>query len=648
MLINKLFALSLLTTSWFLGLLSAFYFQFSISDTLWFVAGILLLLAIGLRTGRLMKKKQRRLATTALAFYTIGSLYFSLNDYRINASVDKDATTASYLVKVLEVGREDFQSQNLLVKVIRREEKGLLVDREFKFLLRVNDPEPYYRVDDRLVVEGELSEIENNNNPGEFNASWYYLTKGIRHRMFVYGDQTAYVDNAWSVGGMFVRWRDYLSSLMEKHLDGDFLGVSKALLLGDKEDLDKDVMDAFSNTGSVHVLAVSGLHVGLLLYILQAILSQFSRWLTKRQAILIAIVLVWTYGFLTGASPAVMRAVFMFSVVAIGSLMGKKSTGMLSLLISAFLLSLWDPWVMFDIGFQLSFAAMLGVFLLYPRIYKLLEPKNKTLKWLWEGNAVGLAATAFTTPITLYYFYQFPNYFLLANFGVMVFGFLVLLFGLIFLFSSALPVVSIIAAILFSFTILGLLLWVRWVDELPGAVSGGFHVPLSLSLVALLLVFGFCLHTKRKTVHFALWGGVLIISCLLAVGRSNYFEEEQLIFLNSNQFIVVLKTPEGCVACYEPRFGHANLEPQAIKDFKRYSGQHVKVIALQSGTKLRYGNHTLRLNKERFGWEVKCDRKDFFFQTYGALNLDPNVLHNLKLKKQLNGGKICFPDFLRL
>jgi len=562
----------------------------------------------------------------------LGAIYFHINDYRFQSVTE---TSEVYIVRVTESKTVGFDTQQLKVKVLCTENKGKLVKTGFDLILSVSGAEMTYAADDVLAVSAQLEPIENKQNPGEFDAEWYYLTKGIRHRAFVNAFDVEKVKFEPTIGGTFVRWREYLSELMAEHLDGDFLGVAQALLLGDKDNLTDDVMRSFSNTGAMHVLAVSGLHVGLILIVLNAILSKFSRFVPKRNALLFSILLIWVYGFVTGASPAVMRAVFMFSVVAIGDLSGRKSSGTISLCISAIVLSAIDPWVMFDIGFQLSFLAMLGVFLLYPKIKGLIVVKSKYLLWFWDGNAVGLAATAFTTPLTLFYFYQFPNYFLLANVGVMVFGFLVLLAGIIFLASSPIPVISSLVAILFCFTILGLLLWVGWVEKLPGSVSGGFHLSLPELIIGLSLVMCFAL-TKTRKLNNYLWFGVAALVMFVSFNRMKEMEKQQVIFLNSNELVMVIKTNTGTVGLYSPRYGHALKVPRTLIDYQRYSGLNMKMYAVENNCKLKVGENDISVNKKRFGLQVELNDKKYFYQTYGNPKRGKNIILNNKLREFVN------------
>jgi competence protein ComEC len=160
------------------------------------------------------------------------------------------------------------------------------------------------------------------------------------------------------------------------------------ILLGDKSYLNLELKDAFSGAGAMHLLAVSGLHVGIFLVILQWIFKTFGRKLPRWFRFLLIVAVLWLYAGITGFSPSVNRAVTMFSFVAMGTLLGRRYNSMDGLLASAMILLAIKPYYLFDIGFQLSYFAMLGIFLFSPLIERSLPIKKKWLQFIWSGTAV--------------------------------------------------------------------------------------------------------------------------------------------------------------------------------------------------------------------------------------------------------------------
>ena len=156
--------------------------------------------------------------------------------------------------------------------------------------------------------------------------------------------------------------RNYLRSALRAHLSGAELAISLALILGDNSMLDKEIRDSFTNTGALHVLAVSGLHISIIMQILMAALAVFSGVLSRRVAVILLIGIMWWYAAITGLSPSVLRAVIMFTVLSIAQLSGRNYDSLNTLLFTAFVLVLWNPLTVFDIGFQLSFWRCLASF----------------------------------------------------------------------------------------------------------------------------------------------------------------------------------------------------------------------------------------------------------------------------------------------
>ncbi|MEL7145099.1 MAG: ComEC/Rec2 family competence protein, partial [Bacteroidota bacterium] len=207
--------------------------------------------------------------------------------------------------------------------------------------------------------------------------------------------------------------------------------------LGIKDDLDKELKSAYSAAGAMHVLAVSGLHVG----IIQLLLSWVLGFLKKRKKgklafVILSLLALWFYAFVTGLSPSVLRATTMFSIILIGQQAIRNHNIYNSLAVSAFLILLYSPMMIRDVGFQLSYIAVFGIVSLQPRISAILNPENYLLKKTWDITCVSLAAQMATLPISIYYFHQFPSYFLLSNLLVIPSAFIILMSGLFMLCSS--------------------------------------------------------------------------------------------------------------------------------------------------------------------------------------------------------------------
>ena|GEM_PF-2253437 len=568
----------------------------------------------------------------SLTFLSLGLIVFCLKDYRFfdHAIGSKTGSEQVFTGEVLERKAGIGGRQQLLIEVQELKSGDLIVPVNGKVIVDVMDEAQSFEAGQIVAVSGELTPFENKNNPGEFDAVTFYRSRKVAAHLFSSGFSIAVTGETHSMNRYFTEWRNYLAKLMEEELDGDFLAISKALILGDKSGLDNELMSSFSSTGAMHVLAVSGLHIGLILLLFQKVLNLFSRWITKRQGILIAIVLIWIYGGLTGASPSVMRAVVMFSILSAGQLLRRQNHPLNVLALSAIVLITFDPWMLFDLGFQLSYAAMVGIFLLYRPIVDAWAPSGKLLRMTWEGTAVGLAATIVTTPLTLFWFYQFPNYFALANLGVMVFGFAVLMVGLIFLFTSWIPFLIKIVALVFSFSVVGLVYWINWVDALPGAVSGGFHLTTWEMAVAYLLIFAWILHLNKKLINRWLLSGLTFaLVCFWTVNRSQVLRSDSFIIFNSNQFTAVLKKDNHLIAFYDKKWNGSWKVPRELESYAKYVGCPLKIIPLsEDEVKLAGKDLHISMIKSKEGIAIRFKDRNWLYRTSGTPGLkdDPRLL----------------------
>jgi competence protein ComEC len=271
---------------------------------------------------------------------------------------------------------------------------------------------------DRLLLSGQIKLLEEPLNPSDFNYRYYLSTKDIHHRLYITKWHVIPItkgsDNpfTWSY-----RARNWCNSIIRKYIkDKKNYGVAEALLLGYKYDIDTNLNQVFARTGTLHVLAVSGMHVGLIFGVLNWLFGLLFK-KSKRSILQFALILscIWSYAFLCGLGPSIVRASIMISFVSLARLSKRKTNTFNLLAASAFFLWLLDPMSLFDPGFQLSYGAVLGIILVYPLIRVYTQHRNIILKYCLELMALSIASQTFTWPISLFYFGQFPNLFLLAN-----------------------------------------------------------------------------------------------------------------------------------------------------------------------------------------------------------------------------------------
>ncbi len=498
-------------------------------------------------------------------------------------------------------------------------------------ILTLDTLEGKYVIGDFLAFNTQIDPFRNEANPGSFDAEYYYETHHYIGRAFIASNRIAKIGSRENVTVFFSKWQDQIGNKLKSWLPESVAGIGVALLLGNKADIDPEVLDSFSNTGAMHVLAVSGLHVGIILIIFQYILGFFSRWISKKQAILFSVVLIWAFGLLSGASPSVIRAVVMFSILALGQVLSRKNNGMNNLILSAIVLLMYDPYYLFDIGFQLSYVALIGIILFQNPIYQLIYFKQKWLDWIWKGSAVGIAATIATTPFMLYWFHQFPNYFLLSNIVVMLLGFIVLLFLIILIFAAWIPYVNSLIIFLTALSLQALVVGIQLVDEIPGGVSGGFELNFAQFLILGVLI-GYCFHKlliQQILPKIALTGLAL---CMLFISweREVKFEKDELMVFSNKSFCGIIQY-KGKIITFAEDIPKNRQILQTLKNAVRDSGLSLsRSIILKSENNLFLDGTEISFYKEKNGWKFTIDSREFNYQMSGT----PEHKHQKELLSQ--------------
>lgn len=345
----------------------------------------------------------------------IASLAWFSNYFSSFTEVKYSETPQIYIATLLE---EPQLSSNRLTVVVQ------LIDGEMTskaLLVVIKDSLTRWKnmnTGDLVLFKALLKVPEKPRNPASFDESEYLRRKGIHLKAIINLSQLKIIQKgSFSLTRVAGKIRDYLIELFTRAgVEEQRLAVLVALTLGQKGMLDFDTRNNFGGAGAMHVLAVSGLHVGIIYFVFDMLIGLFFKKKKKnwRKSVFV-IVLLWFYAFVTGFSPSVNRATTMFSLVSLGAAFSQKSQTYNTISITAFALLYLNANVLYDIGFQLSFAAVIGIVYFQPIIKPFYKTENFVMKWIWELIVVSISAQIGTLPLSLYYFGQFPVYFLLAN-----------------------------------------------------------------------------------------------------------------------------------------------------------------------------------------------------------------------------------------
>lgn len=396
---------------------------------------------------------------------------------------------------------------------------------------------------DKICINKNLQQIKNSGNPGAFNYQRYAAFQQTFHNVFLKDkDWVLLKDKNVNAFKQFIfTTREKILTTLRKNLDAnkDELGIAEALLIGYTNDLDKDLVQAYSNTGVVHIIAISGMHLGLIYVMLVWLFARMplikkSKWL---QAIMILSCL-WLFSLLTGGAASVLRSAVIFSFITLGkTVFTKKSSTYNSLAASAFVMLVYNPYYLWDVGFQLSYLAVTGIVIFQKPIYNLWYVKNKVGNKIWEMIAITLAAQILTFPICIYYFHQFPNLFLITNLIAVPLSTIILYAEIALVALSWIPFVGVYIG-----KITGGLVWlmnkiILWINNFSFAVWDKIPANILSTWLLYATVIGlsaWLMNKNKKVLRFSLFA-LLAFVMVHAYGNWQIKNQQKLIVYNVPQ-----------------------------------------------------------------------------------------------------------------
>ncbi len=353
-----------------------------------------------------------------------------------------------------------------------------------------------------IEFSSRIDSLDMPKNPFGFDYSQYLQLNGVQGSIFLNPGEWKLVDG--SVHGLkqhALNARQTLVGLLEKAgLEGNELGLASTLVLGYKSSIDAEVKQSYMNAGAMHVLAVSGMHVGIVCAVLELLMMALGGNLAFRLKRVLIILLLWTYAFITGLSPSVLRATVMFTFVELGRLIRREMSIYNTLAASAFLLLAINPDMLFKAGFQLSYAAVVGIVTLQPRIVSLIRVnrKRRILRYVWELTAVSVAAQIATLPFCLYYFERTPVYFWLSNIIVSPGAAVMIGLTMLLLAVSPIGVAAKWVGVATSWVAKSMNHWVTIIANLPGSTIENSYISVYQSLAVAGVIVGLLVWLKTR------------------------------------------------------------------------------------------------------------------------------------------------------
>ncbi len=400
----------------------------------------------------------------------------------------------------------------------------------------------------RIIIKNTSQEIKGPQNPYEFNYKRYLAFNQIYRQAYITKNNFALIDQ---LGGNIL-WKiayqaqAFFNVSLLKYVQGvNEIAISKALLYGYDDEIDPELVRAYSNTGTLHVLAVSGMHVGLIFWLINLVLKYFDKRQYQRVLkAIISLIIIWAYSLLCGLSPSILRASVMFSFVALGNIVKNKPNVNNTLAASAFVLLLFDSNMIANVGFQLSFLAVFGIVNIQKYFKLWFSFNSKIGNEVWNIISVSIAAQLATFPLGLLYFHQFPVYFIASNLLIIPLTTLVIFVAIAMIFMAGLAQLFSVftyAAMALGWAVKWLIyitnIIVLWLEKLPYSFISGIQINEIETILIFIAVAYTCSYFITRKQYLAKLGLVFFILVFLVNAYEDFKIQQQkfITVYNINQ-----------------------------------------------------------------------------------------------------------------
>jgi competence protein ComEC len=420
-----------------------------------------------------------------------------------------------------------------------------------KIILNIRKPN---QIDDLLIgsqvkVIGSIYKNKNPFNPNQFDYGKYLENQQIYGQVYVDERKITIGQTETTVWSNFSNFRTkIIQNLTLSHFKKEELNIMIALLLGQQQDISSEVLRDYQLAGAVHILSVSGLHVGFILLFITFLLKPIAN--TKRNAIIklvIILMALWSYGILAGLAPSVVRSVTMFSFVAVGNHLRRTVNVFHTLLVSMLLILLWKPYFLFDVGFQLSYLALFFILWLQPLLSEIWKPKYKITQYIWDILTVSFAAQIGTLPLSIYYFHQFPGLFFVTNVIVLPLLGIIMIVGLIAIVIACFGKVPFIVVKPLEFLIEVQNNMIEWVASFEGFVFKNISFTTAMLWVSYLVIITIIVWFKTpdfKKLGIVMLSIITLQSVYISTKLKTHNTQELIVFNSRKKSIITQRKNE--------------------------------------------------------------------------------------------------------
>lgn len=583
-----------------LGIITAHYIQ----SSAWFYllpSAIVLLFVAWLIARRQLFQKFYFGLTTYLCFFSIGLVNYQLRipqfqAYHFSKHISEEKLYTLKLT-VQEVLKPNSYSEKYLAEVLSLDERSL--DGRMLLYLPKGDSTRIYSPGDKIIVQGQISTIKPPLNPHQFNYAAFMQLQNVYHEMRLDHQYVKQIpERSLSIKGYGLEIREQMIRKLDSSVFGsEEKSIIQALILGQRNDIDPNLYRSYAAAGAIHILAVSGLHVGIIYFLLLTMLRPL-RWLPfgKHIRIVLLVILLWGYAILTGLSPSVTRAVTMFSFFALAQLLNRPTNSINTLFLSLFFLLIWNPKWLLHVGFQLSYVAVFFILWIQPILHRIYTPKFYLDKMIWSILTVSVAAQLGVAPLSIYYFNQFPGLFLLSNLVILPFLSLLVCFGIVIVILLSLDLLPDWLAATYNYLIGTLNRFVSWVATQDAFLFQEIHFSFLILIGTYVLIIGMLrcgYNFSTNRFRFAL-GSLLIFLLVLFLNKFRTTVSDLTIFHKTGESLITirqgheLKLLKGDTSIayskkypirdYRTAIGSKDYSEEKLPDILSYKGRIIIVI----------------------------------------------------------------------
>lgn len=542
------FPLIKITIGFILGLIAAYYIPFSLPFSLAFV--VIAVLNLLTAYWFAVKKNIRGLyfeGATLLLYFAIGIgvlITHTESNHKNNYTNHPEVFQKANWIQVTVRERLRSSPQNnrylaLLQSINAKKSSGKII-----LTIAKNKNIQAFDVGHQLRFKAQLTPPEKPKNPSQFDYATYLRNKQIYAQVYLDPEAILYhktlLKDIWYYTS---KLRTIIVTHLEKSgFDKKALPVAMALLVGQQQDIDPNITKEYQYAGAVHILSVSGLHIGFIVLLINFLLRPIPNTSKGRFLKLsLSLVSLALFGILAGLAPSVVRSITMFSFVAIGQYLRRSSNIYHTLVVSIFLILLFQPYFLFDVGFQLSYAALFFIVWLQPLLASYWTPKNKILEFFWDIITVSFAAQLGTLPLSIYYFHQFPGLFFVTNLLVLPLLSIIMLLGVIVMMIATFTAMPIwcIKPLEWGITFMNAI--IGWVASFESFIFTNIPSTFYLTLASYGLLIALVLWWKKNsfTRLVCTLSSIIILQLVVLKNKLDYGNSKEWVVLNTSKKTII-------------------------------------------------------------------------------------------------------------